>query len=258
MNEQQRLLMLIWSDDATLLAESGFDKRGIDIYRRNLLANAQRALSITYPTIFALLDSDVSDNLVTQFLKLCPPVQGDWTQWGEEFSDFIAVDQVATDYPYLPDCASLDWLIHSALHGKDQTLDQTSLQLLANIDPKKIVFSFNKNVALIKTCYPIDSIFEAHHNNDPLQRDSAMQQAQSALSKELKQQVIMVCRPEYQPQVIKLSDSEATFIACLKSGNALSTALDLVSQATDFSFENWLMAAIARNLIVMLYVNESV
>jgi len=114
MNELQRLLMLIWSDDAALLAERGLDGRGVEVYRRNLLANAQRALSISFPTVFCLLGSDVSDNLVLQFLNLCPPEQGDRVQWGEELADFIAVNQIASDYPDLPDCATLDWLIHCA------------------------------------------------------------------------------------------------------------------------------------------------
>ena len=40
MNEQQRLLKVIWNDDPTLLAESGFDIQGIRIYRRNLLGRS--------------------------------------------------------------------------------------------------------------------------------------------------------------------------------------------------------------------------
>lgn len=78
-NEQQCLLDAIWSDDANVAAQSGFDVQGINIYRRNLMANAIRALSISFPTIFELLDSDVSEQITHKFLKLSPPNQGDWT-----------------------------------------------------------------------------------------------------------------------------------------------------------------------------------
>lgn len=88
-NEQQRLLDAIWSDELSgkplsnqiTNSRHGFSAQGIDIYRRNLLANAQRALSITFPTVFELLDSDVSAALVKQFLQTSPPTQGDWAQW---------------------------------------------------------------------------------------------------------------------------------------------------------------------------------
>ena len=84
------MLGAIWNDESPDINSGGFNKQGLDIYRRNLLANAQRALSITFPTVFELLGSSVSKNLVYQFLRLSPPSQGDWSQWGEDFPQFIS------------------------------------------------------------------------------------------------------------------------------------------------------------------------
>jgi len=89
-NNQQKLLEAIWRDDSSEIDKSEFSTQGIDIYRRNLFANAQRALSITFPTVFELLDSSISKNLVYQFLRLSPPSQGDWGQWGADFPNFIS------------------------------------------------------------------------------------------------------------------------------------------------------------------------
>ena len=249
MNEQQRLLNVIWNDDPFLLAESGFDAQGVQIYRRNLLASAQRALSITFPTIFALLDSDISKNLLSQFLKLCPPDQGDWAQWGEEFADFIATDQISHEYPYLPDCAALDWKVHKALHGKDQVVDQLSLQRLSDTSPEKIGILFNKNVALIETKYPICDIFQAHHHSDLSLRNLAMTEAKLALSKIDEKKSIMVSRPALQPKVTKLTHSEAQFMQVLYAGKSLDEALNSVEKHKNFSFEKWLMMALEQNLI---------
>lgn len=249
MNEQQRLLNVIWNNDPELLAKSGFDLKGVTIYRRNLIANAERALSITFPTIFELLDSDVSKHLIEQFIKLCPPDQGDWAQWGEEFAAFLITEQIAQEYPYLPDCAALDWHLHCALHGQDQTLDQASLALLGTTEPDHITLLLNDNVALIKTQYPIHDIFIAHHNNEESQRDMAMERARIALSTELEDHVVMVSRPEYQPIVSTLTRYDAEFMFCLNAGKSLETALDAVSQYPDFSFEAWLLNAIENNLI---------
>lgn len=247
-NEQQALLDAIWHDAAN--ASHGFDARGISIYRRNLLANAQRALSISFPTVFMLLDSDVSMALTKSFLHSSPPVQGDWAQWGDEFADFIADTAVGRDYPYLADSAALDWHVHCALHGNDQTLEQASLQLLANCDPENIAVEFNDNVQLFISQYPIAEIFTAHHAEDSDVRDTALANAQQALVlSTLTTNCVMVYRPEFQPQVKALTASEADFVSALTSGKSLATALDNVSGNSDFSFETWLVSAIQTNLI---------
>jgi hypothetical protein len=260
MNPQQRLLTLIWNNDPTsstkAIKESGFDTRGINIYRRNLFANAQRALSITFPTIYQLLDSDVNEELVSGFLTSCPPDQGDWTQWGETFPHFIAVNQIAHEYAYLPDCAALDWHIHCALHGKDQVLDHASLVLLGSAEPENINIIFNENVALIKTNFPIRCIFDAHHHPEEQQRKLAMAQAKMALKTKPKEQVVMISRPEFQPKVTTLTDSDAEFMFCLKAGKSLAESLDTVSHYEDFSFEKWLVAAIEQNLILHFKENS--
>ena len=257
---QQQLLALIWNDDPTSFIkereESGFDVRGINIYRRNLLANAQRALSITFPTISQLLDSDVNEILVQEFLKKYPPNKGDWAQWGDEFSRFIATNQIAHEYAYLPDCAELDWHIHKALNGQDQTLDYTSLALLASAEPEDISIVLNNNVALIRTTSPISEIFDAHHLPEEKQRKQAMEQAKIALNIEPKKHVVMIFRPEFQPKVTTLTDSEAEFMFCLKARKSLAESLDAVSHYDDFSFDKWLVKAIEQNLILHFKENS--
>jgi len=248
-NEQQRLLDAIWSDDPNTQAQSGFDVRGINIYHRNLMANAERALSISFPTLFELLDSDVSEHISHKFLKSSPPEQGDWAQWGEEFSSFIATTDIGDEYSYLSDCAALDWHVHCALHGVDQTFEQSSLQLLGDCEPEHIFITFNQNVKLLKTQYPITDIFYAHHGNDELQQNVYMNNAQQALASTLKEQTVMIYRPEFQPKVITLMAGEDIFMRCLMSGQSLAQSLSAANANKHFSFEKWLVKAIERNLI---------
>jgi len=249
MDEQQRLLNVIWNNDPDLLAESGFDIQGIMIYRRNLLANAQRALNITFPTIFKLLDSDISDNLVQQFLTFSPPSQGDWAQWGDAFANFIAIKEIACDYPYLPDCAQLDWHFHCAQSGKDQRLIETSLPLLGNTDPENIQVIVNENVALMMSQYPIADIFDAHHHEQLSRRDSAMKSAKMALINDPETVTVMISRPLYQPKVTRLTEQDAEFMQALMSGRSLAECLDVVNHHNTFSFEKWLLTALEQNLI---------
>ncbi len=249
MNEQQSLLAAIWSDDLQFIAQSGFDFEGINVYRRNLLANAERALSISFPTLFELLDSDVSKRVAHQFLKSSPPHQGDWAQWGEALASFISTTEVGHEYPYLADCTALDWHIHCALHGVDQTFEQSSLQLLGKCEPENIFVKFNANVKLLTSKYPIADIFDAHHGVDELQREIAMNNAQQRLVSPLNEKTVMTYRPEYQPKLTVLSAGEDVFMRNLMSGQSLANALNAVNEKHHFSFENWLVKAIERNLI---------
>jgi len=248
-NEQKLLLEAIWNDESPVLAQCGFNAQGINIYRRNLLANAQRALNISFPTVFELLDSDMSESLVYQFLRVSPPKLGDWTQWGENFSHFLGSTEVGEGYPYLTDCAQLDWYVHCALHGLDQKLVASTLHLLSKCEPEQLFIAFNQNVKVIKTAYPLSEIFQAHHHYDELQKETAMNDAKKALLNVSFEQIVMVYRPEFQPKVSTLSASEGTFMLALLAGQSLSQSLDAVKLDSEFSFEQWLFTAIERNLI---------
>lgn len=246
MSEQQVLLDAIWHPENN----NGFDSRGIAIYRRNLLANATRALSISFPTIFMLLNSDISQQATSDFLNIVPPKQGDWAQWGEDFANFLTVQSQIAQYPYLPDCAALDWSIHLAQHGEDNTVDQASLQRLADTEPQHIIVEFNPNVSMIVSEYPIVDIYDAHHAEHQLSRKQAMQRAKSALMTSNKRTSVLIYRPEYQPQARELKEAEAMFVKHLLAGDSLAFALDQVSGDSKFSFEQWLITAIEHNLIL--------
>ncbi|GIC78637.1 DNA-binding domain-containing protein [Moritella sp. F3] len=264
-SEQQRLLDAIWSGDLSSkqLSNSthGFSAQGIGIYRRNLLANAQRALSITFPTVFKLLDSDISAALVKSFLQTSPPTQGDWAQWGSEFAHFIATTDICEGYPYLADCTSLDWFVHCALHGRDQLLDQSSLEILGRCDPEDIFITFNHNVKLIKTSFPITEIFDAHHQENEDERKAALNSANEYLSSALVDHLAMIYRPEFQPYVARLTCSEGRFTQSLIGGHSLAQSLDAIKgkeygeehvpdcSFQHFSFQQWLLNAIENNLI---------
>ncbi len=249
MNEQQCLLDAIWNYDANAIAQNGVDVRGINIYRRNLLANAQRALSISFPTLFELLDSDVSEHITFQFLKSSPPNQGDWAQWGKALASFITTTDIGHQYPYLSDCTALDWYVHNALHGVDKTIEQSSLQLLADCEPEHIFIKFNPNVKLLETKYPIVDIFYAHHGDDELKRKNAMNNAKQVLVSTQSEQIVMIYRPEFQPKVITLMTGEDVFMRSLMSGQSLAQSLSAVNGNNQFSFEKWLLNAIEKNLI---------
>lgn len=249
MNQQQQLLNTIWSDKPASALTSHFNTQGINVYRRNLFASAQRSLTITFPTIFKLLDSDIAERITHDFIKFSPPRHGDWSQWGADFSQYLSTDSVADDYPFLPDCAKVDWLIHCVLQGKDQVLNQASLQLLNEQDPENIAVEFNPNVVLLKTKYPVTEIYDAHHHCNLLSREASMAEAKYILSGELTEQIVMIFRPEFLPKIVKLTASESEFMISAMSEKSLFHSLTAITDERNFSFEQWLIIAIERNLI---------
>lgn len=252
MNEQQRLLAAIWDDSAV---EQGFTQEGIAIYRRNLLANARRGLSLSFPTLFELLDSNDSDELVAEFLKSSPPNQGDWGQWGGDLAAFLKTHRLSEEYPYLADCAALDWQVHCGLQGPDWSVDSQSLARLGDTEPEKLHVVLNPNVALLTSDYPIFDIYQAHHLESETEREAAFTKARQLLQAGPETTTTMIYRPEFQPKISQLSDSEALFMQALLADQSLGEALDLVTVCDDFSFEQWLTGAIKNNLINRLVIH---
>lgn len=250
MNEQQQLLSAIWDNSAI---EHGFSEEGVAIYHRNLLANAKRGLAVSFPTLFELLDGGDSDELVAEFLRYSPPNQGDWGQWGGELAGFLESHRFSEDFPYLADCAALDWAVHQALHGADVSVESASLARLGDTEPSQLTVEFNPNVSLLSSEFPIVDIYNAHHLEDESSRSVAFGRAKERLQQS-QVNVCIVYRLELQPKVMTLNDGEMTFVTALLRHQTLEEALDLVADAQEFSFENWLLWAIENNVIQRLNV----
>ena len=62
----------------------------------------------------------------------------------------------------------------------------------------------------------------------------------------------MVYRPEFLPKVTTISASEGKFMLALLAGQSLSQSHDIVKHDNEFSFEQWLLTAIERNLINLI------
>ncbi|MEH6577776.1 MAG: DNA-binding domain-containing protein [Amphritea sp.] len=246
-SEQQLLIEAIYGRENT-----GLCPEGVDIYRNNLTASARRALAISYPTVVALLGEELFALCCQQFLSRTPPTDGDWAQWGDLFTVFLSAHPALKDYPYICDCAELDWKLHQANQGADQLLDQSTLGLLANGDPHALHIEFNMNLNLVISAFPIELIYMAHHSPLESQRQLAMAQAKVKIQQG-GAETVLVYRPQFKPLCKGISEAETTFIATLIAGYSLADALDAVSE-DNFSFQQWLISAIENNLIVSFRV----
>ena len=249
MPDQQQALM-----DAILSQQENidFEKRGLKIYQRNLLANAQRALQITFPTVLQLIGKALFNFATKKMLQKTPPAQGDWGLWGDEFPVLLKTLPQLIDYPYVAECAELDLARHKLERAEDRDVKMSSLQLLAELDPDNIEITLSENIEFWSSIFPIVDIYHGHAEAQQ-DKDDWLLQAKGKLEKKLGQKILLY-RPQFKAQLRALKDDEYYFLSLLKEGVTLGRALDLmISEGyLNFSFEQWLPLAIQQNLVSCL------
>ncbi len=256
--QQQALVALIFPQSGDREGNHDFDHRGLAIYRNNLSATAQQALTITFPTVKAMIGDELFNYACHQLLVLSPPTKGDWGLWGEDFAKLLADLSQLVDYPFVADIAKLDWLRHHCMRDKDSILEQESVQLLATTELDDLYLELSSHHFVLESKFPLIEFWQAHQNNDADKNDKLMseQHLTMALEKMLNTdfvQQVLIYRPNYNAHVKEISKTEQQWLKELKQGTSIGKALDKLADPT-FDFAHWLGEAIAQNLIRRFYI----
>ncbi|SEF87665.1 HvfC/BufC N-terminal domain-containing protein [Marinobacterium lutimaris] len=242
-SEQQRLLAAIFAG-----AESGsFDPRGLAVYQRNLKATARRALAISFPTVEKLIGDDLFGYATDQLLAVEPPSSGDWGVWGAGFGKLLDQLPELDDYPYVGDCARLDFNVHLSNRAIDSYVDVTSLQLLGTTPIDQLGLRLSPELVWLVSDYPIVDIWKAHHSGSKSVSREALEAAKDKLSQGVGQ-TALIYRVGHRALVRDLSLAERHWLKYLQQGLSLSNALELIGH-TEFRFDEWLPDAVQQNLI---------
>lgn len=227
--------------------DGGFSHEpGLTIYQHNRQMNAIRALEISMPTLATLLGSEGFGATVREYLRSNPPHSGDWGEWGGTLGDWIDAQEAFTTFPYLADCARLDWLCHLAMRAEDAHQNLSSLQLLSSTDAYSLSVTLNPALFLMKSEYPLHAIWQAHHAPDAL-RAEWIQAAQAEMGQ--RPHHIAVARPQWRAEPQAISAGDYDFLSSLQQGLSLGAALDNVA-ISSFSFSHWLQKAIQHQWLV--------
>ncbi|HEY0856853.1 MAG TPA: DNA-binding domain-containing protein [Albitalea sp.] len=214
--------------------------RGLQAYRLNGDAAAQRALAAAFPTVQMLLGPEDFDQLAREFWRAAPPRHGDLGEWGDGFAAAIAAHAQLADWPYLSDCARLDWALHCCERAADAALDAGSLARLSDTDAGRLMPEFMPGMALVESCWPIVSIHAAHRAGDdaafePLRELLARRQGESAI----------VSRSGWRAIVSPVDAATARWTRRLLAGCDLGAALSHAGEGFDFGA--WLAAALQQH-----------
>lgn len=240
---QQRLLRALWRRDADSalqewVHESGaWAQHGLDAYRGNASAIAERTLAAAFPTVRQLVGDESFARLARAHWHRHPPCRGDLARYGDALPDWIADDPQLASEPYLADVARVDWAVHAIECATDVAPVPEGLRLLGERDPAQLMLRLRPGLQCIASRWPVVTIWRAHRS-DAADRFAAVRQAfDDGVAENA-----LVSRPQWRASVSVIDAPGARFIAALGEAMPLSRALDAAGGR--FDFEAWLHDAV--------------
>jgi len=212
-------------------------QRALQAYRANAAAAAERALAAAFPTVQALVGMADFEQLSREHWRAAPAVRGDLGEWGDAFAPWLAAHPGLGDWPYLADCARVDWARHVCERAADSALDAESLNRLGDTDPQRLQVVFSDGFALIESRWPIATIHHAHRQDS----DEAFDGARDAIAQGIGESVV-IARVGFRAEVSGIDTIDADWTRRLLDGQCLGDAL---AQADPrFDFTAWLTRAL--------------
>lgn len=213
---------------------------GLNIYRANAHAHAERALAAAFPVVCALLGDGGAVPLARALWHHAPPGRGDLAQWGDALPGFIGAEPAFADMPWLPDVARIEWAVHRAHHADGRSTDAATFERLVREDPDQLHLILAPGTAVITSRWPVLAVIEAHQPGGP---DLAV--VGERLRTESGESV-RVWRQGWAVRTARLAPDDAAFEQSLLDGLSLGVALE--RSPTDIG--RWLPQAVGDGLLL--------
>lgn len=200
------------------------DPARLGLYRGNLSAAWDRALSAAFPVVRALMGEEFFADLARAYGRAHPADDPDLNRFGATFADFLDGFEHVADYPYLPDMARLEWLLHRAHYAPDgQPLTAATL---AALGPNELELA---TVALHSACLPYESawatvtLWRAHQEGSGVDFPDDLVLPEYAA----------ITRPYFKTKVVPLERACYAALKELEQGAAIGAALDAAFDADE-------------------------
>ena len=214
--------------------------RGLQAYRSNAHALAERALGAAFPVTAQLLGEQNFHALSHAFWHAHPPQRGDMGWWGDALPEFMASAPQLGDEPYLADIGRLEWALHRASFAADVPADHPSLSFLLESDPGDVRLVLAAGVYVIDSLWPVASILNAHLVGTPDLEEAG------AMIRRATPEAALVWRNGLRPCLRQETTAGARFVAALQTCPSLGAALD---QAAPPDLASWLATAVQTGLV---------
>lgn len=226
------------SADAALLPDLLGPGR-LGLYRGNLAAAWDKALSAAYPVLRRLVGEEFFAALARAYGRAHPSRDGDLNRFGDEFAAFLRTFAPVKDYPYFPDMARLEWALHRAHYAPAAAPMDAAGLAAAGQDADAARPRLHPACALLATEWNVAECWLAHQSADEVIFPARMEGPCW----------MAVTRPLWKTAVLPLDRAGHAALAVLEEGGTLGAALDAALELEPgfdiaAAFRRWLDAGV--------------
>ena len=192
------------------------------VYRNNAIVNTRTHLAAVFPVSAMLLGDDCFNDVARSFIVAAPPLTPVLLEYGAGFPAYLASTGLTETLPYIVDVAALEWARYRAYHAADA--DSVDISVMAAIDDAeidRIRLTLHPSISLIRSSWPVVSIWQAHQQSDPA---SVLRNVQ------FNPEIALVLRPALEVHVRSVREDAGTLLQAIIDGKLLGEALDAAAQ----------------------------
>ncbi len=205
----------------------GTQAERLGLYRGNLTTTWYKVLCAAYPVVRELVGDDFFAPLTRAYGMAHPSDNADLNHFGATFASFLSAFEHVADYPYLPDMARLEWLLHRAYYAPDApALGPAALAALSPQDFEDARFALHPACALFASAHAVVPLWRAHQPDSGVDFPPDMAQRCAAA----------IVRPQWKSAVVPIGAADHAALLALAGGATMGEALDAAFEC-DESFD---------------------
>ncbi len=188
--------------------------RRFNVYRNNVTVGLTEALRQSFPTILKLVGDEFFTALAIEHLRAHPPTSPLMMFYGAAMPEFLARFAPVQHLAYLPDVARLELALRHAYHAADAA--PVPAEQLQSLPPERLIaarIAFAPALRIIRSDWPVHGIWAAN-----------MRGAEPP--KAARPEDVLITRPAFDPEPVRLPEGAAGFIAALQAGQTFGDAFD--------------------------------
>ena len=146
----------------------------LSVYAGGYLARMREALAEIYEAVHQVLGDAAFTQLTQAYVQHHPSQDYNLNFIGRHLPTFLMKASITSELPFLPDLATLEWLVCIAFHAFEQSpIDPTDLASLSLEDWACARLCFQPSVGVVASAWPIRDIWDVRkqpreHVNIPL------------------------------------------------------------------------------------------
>ena len=214
------------------------------VYRNNYFLSLTEALKSVYVSVEKLVGEGFFAFAADGYIRRFPSRSGNLHDFGLRFNDYLSELEEATDLPYLPDVAQIDWAWHKAYHAGDA--ESIQVNRLAEIDPVdygRLEFEFHPSLTCLCSNYSIHEVWHFCRQDSGTDNNTHLEIGEA-------NEFVAVFRNALDIHVELISKSAFEFLQELLIGNSLeTTAANVIEKNDSFDLLQTLQQFFAFHLI---------